>query len=130
MIERQYGRIITVSSIAAYVTRPKESHYCAAKAASTMFTRVLAFEVAQHGITANVLCPGMTMTKMVTENLAKDPAIRKRWEASLLMDDFVNVEDHGETALFLASDRARHVTGQVISVDGGQSMNWVHGIDF
>jgi len=128
MMERRYGRIVTVSSIAAQVTRPREAHYCAAKAASVQFTRVLAFEAAPYGVTANVLCPGTTATQMVTENLAKDPAVLKKWRESVLTGDFARVEDHAETALFLASDRSRHITGQVISVDGGQSLNWVHGV--
>jgi NAD(P)-dependent dehydrogenase (short-subunit alcohol dehydrogenase family) len=130
MINRRYGRIITIASIAAYVTRPKEAHYCAAKAAAVQFTRVLAFEVAQYGITANVLCPGTTTTEMVTANLAKDPPAREAWRASVLLGDFARVEDHADAVIFLASDRARHVTGQVISVDGGQSLNWTHGTKF
>lgn len=127
MINRRYGRIITIASVAAYVTRPKEAHYCAAKAAAAQFTRVLAYEVAQYGITANVLCPGTTATEMVTETLARDPVAREGWRASVLLGDFARVEDHADVVVFLASDRARHITGQVISVDGGQSLNWVHG---
>lgn len=130
MIERRYGHIITVSSIAAYVTRPKEAHYCAAKAAATQFTRVLAYEVAKYGITANVLCPGTTATEMVTATLAKDPVAREGWRASVLLGDFARVEDQAHAVVFLASDRARHITGQVISVDGGQSLNWVHGTKY
>jgi NAD(P)-dependent dehydrogenase (short-subunit alcohol dehydrogenase family) len=130
MIERRYGRIITLSSIAAYVTRPKEAHYCAAKAAATQFTRVLAYEVAKYGITANVLCPGTTATEMITETLAKDPVAREGWRASVLLGDFARVEDQANAVVFLASDRARHVTGQVISVDGGQSLNWLHGTKY
>lgn len=130
MIERRYGRIIAISSIAAYVTRPKEAHYCAAKAAATQFTRVLAYEVAPYGITANVLCPGTTATEMVTETLAKDPVAREGWRASVLLGDFARVEDQADAVVFLASDRARHITGQVISVDGGQSLNWLHGTKY
>jgi NAD(P)-dependent dehydrogenase (short-subunit alcohol dehydrogenase family) len=130
MIGRRYGRIITIASVAAYVTRPKEAHYCAAKAAAAQFTRVLAFEVAQYGITANVLCPGTTATEMVTENLMRDPVAREGWRASVLLGDFAQVEDHADAVVFLASDRARHITGQVISVDGGQSLNWAHGTKF
>jgi NAD(P)-dependent dehydrogenase (short-subunit alcohol dehydrogenase family) len=128
MIERRYGRIVTVASIAAYVTRPKEAHYCAAKAAAVQFTRVLAYEVAQYGITANVLCPGTTATEMVTETIIKDPVARGEWQASIPMGDFARLEDQADTVVFLASDQARHITGQVISVDGGQSLNWVPGI--
>lgn len=127
MIERRYGRIVTVSSVAAHITRPKEAHYCAAKAAATQFTRVLAYEVAQYGITANVVCPGTTATEMVTETLAKDPIAREGWRASVLLGDFGRVEDQADMVVFLASDRARHLTGQVISVDGGQSLSWAHG---
>lgn len=130
MIERRYGRIVTVSSIAAYVTRPKEAHYCAAKAAATQFTRVLAYEVARYGITANVLCPGTTATEMVTETLAKDPVAQAGWRASVLLGEFARVEDQADAVVFLASDRTRHITGQVISVDGGQSLNWLHGTKY
>ena len=130
MIERRCGRIITVASIAAWVTRPKEAHYCAAKAAAVQFTRVLAYEVARHGITANVLCPGTTATEMATETLAKDPVAQEGWRASVLMGDFARVEDQADAVAFLASDQARHITGQVLSVDGGQSLNWMHGTTY
>ena len=128
MIERRYGRIVTVSSIAAYVTRLKEAHYCAAKAAALQFTRVLACEVAQYGITANVLCPGVTATEMVTETTIKDPVARNAWRASVPLGEFARLEDQAQAVLFLVSDRAQHITGQAISVDGGQSLNWVPGI--
>ena len=128
MIERRYGRIVTISSIAAYVTRPKEAHYCAAKAAALQFTRVLAYEVAQYGITANVVCPGVTATEMVVQTTIKDPVAREEWRSSVPLGDFARLEDQAHAVLFLASDRAQHITGQVISVDGGQSLNWVPGI--
>jgi NAD(P)-dependent dehydrogenase (short-subunit alcohol dehydrogenase family) len=128
MIERRYGRIVTISSIAAYVTRPKEAHYCAAKAAALQFTRVLAYEVAQYGITANVVCPGVTATEMVIQTTIKDPVVREEWRSSVPLGDFARLEDQAHAVLFLASDRAQHITGQVISVDGGQSLNWVPGI--
>ena len=130
MIKRRYGRIVTVSSIAAYVTRPKEAHYCAAKAAATQFTRVLAYEVAQYGITANVLSPGTTATGLVTTTLAQNPVAREGWRNSVLLGDFARVEDQADAVVFLASDRARHITGQEITVDGGQSLNWLHGTDY
>ncbi len=128
MIERRYGRIVTVSSIAAYVTRLKEAHYCAAKAAALQFTRVLACEVAQYGITANVVCPGVTATELVTETTIKDPIAREKWRASVPLGDFARLEDQAHAVLFLVSDRSQHITGQAISVDGGQSLNWVPGI--
>jgi meso-butanediol dehydrogenase/(S,S)-butanediol dehydrogenase/diacetyl reductase len=127
MIKQRFGRIVTVSSIAAYVPRPKEAHYCSAKAAAAQFTRVLAYEVAQYGITANVLCPGTTDTELVSATLAKDPVAREGWRASVLLGDFAQVEDQAYAVSFLVSDRARHITGQLISVDGGQSLNWAHG---
>ena len=128
MIERRYGRIVTVSSIAAYVTRLKEAHYCAAKAAALQFTRVLACEVAQYGITANAVCPGVTATELVTETTIKDPVAREAWRTSVLLGDFARLEDQAQAVLFLVSDQAGHITGQAIAVDGGQSLNWVPGI--
>jgi NAD(P)-dependent dehydrogenase (short-subunit alcohol dehydrogenase family) len=128
MIDRRYGRIVTVSSIAAYVTRLKEAHYCAAKAAALQFTRVLACEVAQYGITANAVCPGVTATELVTETTLKDPVAKEAWQASVLLGDFARLEDQANAVLFLVSDRAQHITGQAIAVDGGQSLNWAPGI--
>lgn len=130
MIARGSGRIITIASIAAYVTRPLEAHYCAAKAAAVQFTRVLAYEVARHGITANVVCPGTTVTEMVTATLARDPGAMDGWRSSVLTGDLAEVEDQTGIVAFLASDEARHITGQVIAVDGGQGLNWVHGAKF
>ena len=130
MIERRYGRVITVASIAAWVTRPKEAHYCAAKAAAVQFTRVLAYEVARYGITANALCPGTTATELATEILAKDPVAREGWRSSVLLGDFSKVEDQADAAAFLASDQAKHITGQILTVDGGQSLNWLHGTKY
>jgi NAD(P)-dependent dehydrogenase (short-subunit alcohol dehydrogenase family) len=130
MIERRYGRVITVASIAAWVTRPKEAHYCAAKAAAIQFTRVLAYEVARYGITANALCPGTTATELATEILAKDPVAREGWRSSVLLGDFSSVEDQADAAAFLASDQAKHITGQILTVDGGQSLNWLHGTKY
>lgn len=130
MIGRGYGRIITVASIAAYVTRPKEAHYCAAKAAALQFTRVVAYETARYGITANVLCPGTTETEMVSKTLATEPEAVAGWQDSVMLGDLARVEDQAHAVAFLASDRAKHITGQVLSVDGGQSLNWLHGTEF
>ena len=130
MIERRYGRIVTVSSIASYMARPKEAHYCAAKAAAAHFTRCLAFEVARYGITANVLCPGITRTRMVEDDLATDPGAQARWLASVPLGDFAQVEDHADAVVFLASEHGKHITGQPLSVDGGQGIAWMHGFEY
>lgn len=130
MMELRYGRIVTVASIAAYVTRPKEAHYCAAKAAAVQFTRVVAYEMAEYGITANVLCPGTTETEMVSKTLATEPQAMAGWQDSVMLGDLARVEDQAHAVAFLASDRAKHITGQVLSVDGGQSLNWLHGTEY
>jgi NAD(P)-dependent dehydrogenase (short-subunit alcohol dehydrogenase family) len=76
------------------------------------------------------VCPGTTATELVTTTLLKDPVALEGWRASVLMGDFARVEDHAHAVVFLASDRARHITGQLISVDGGQSLNWLHGTKY
>lgn len=122
MIPRGGGRIIVVSSIAGWIVRTGQIAYCAAKAAAIHFSRCLAVETAPHGITVNCLCPGMTDSAMVRQTAAS---------RGVRVDDYLEMipagrlaapEDHAETIAWLASDAAVHVTGQTISVDGGQSL--------
>lgn len=121
MIPRREGRIVNVSSIAGFIVRTGQISYCAAKAAVIHFSKCLATEMAPHGITVNCLCPGMTKTEMLLKsakehNLNLDAMIKRIPGGRL-----VKPEDHAGLGSYLASDNASYVTGQVISVDGGQS---------
>jgi len=123
MMPRRAGRIVNISSIAGWIVRTGQIGYCSAKAATIHFSRCLAVEMAPHGITVNCVCPGMTDTEMLRKSTA---------ERGLSMDAYVPMvpagrlakgEDHARMVAFLAGEEAGHVTGQVITVDGCQSLN-------
>jgi NAD(P)-dependent dehydrogenase (short-subunit alcohol dehydrogenase family) len=123
MIPRRGGRIVNVASIAGLIVRTRQLSYCAAKAAVIHFSRCLAVEVAPHGITVNCLCPGMTRTEMLMQS-ARDRGMRlEDYEAAIPAGHMAAPEDHARLVTYLASEDAAHITGQVISVDGGQSLN-------
>lgn len=115
------GRIVNVSSIAGAIVRPNQIAYCAAKAGVNHFTRCLSVEVATLGITVNAVAPGMTRTRMLDAVLSGGVT-----QASILAfiprRRVAEPADHAALVAWLASDDAAHVTGQVISVDGGQSL--------
>jgi NAD(P)-dependent dehydrogenase (short-subunit alcohol dehydrogenase family) len=126
MIPRHYGRIINVASIAGLRGNPpgpmKTLAYNASKAAAINFTRALAGEWGVYGITVNALAPGFFPTKMasqVMEELGEET--RKRVPLQRWGDD----QDLKGAALLFASDAGKHITGQVLAVDGGASA--VHG---
>src|SRR5204863_8045742 len=122
MIPRRAGSIIVVSSIAGWIVRTTQIAYCAAKAAAIHFARCLAVETAPHGITVNCICPGMTDSEMLRKSAAARGAGLSDYESMIPAGRLAKGEDHASALLWLASDEARHVTGQVLSVDGGQSI--------
>jgi NAD(P)-dependent dehydrogenase (short-subunit alcohol dehydrogenase family) len=122
MIPRRQGRIVNFASIAGMIVRTNQIAYCSAKAAVIHFTRCLAVEVAPHGITVNCLCPGMTKTAMLTTS-AKERGLDLDAMVELIPDGrMASEEDHAHLVAYFASDEAAHLTGQVVAVDGGQSL--------
>lgn len=121
MIPRRAGRIVVISSIAGLIVRTRQIAYCAAKAAAIHFARCLAVEVAPHGITVNCICPGMTDSEMLRQSAGANKTDLAAYQAMIPDGRLARGEDHASAVLWLASDEAAHVTGQVISVDGGQS---------
>ncbi len=122
MIPRRKGRILNVASIAGLAGNPSEMKtiaYNTSKGAVINFTRALAGEWGEHGITVNAICPGFFPSKMTyglleklgADNMAKGAPLRR------LGDD----EDLKGLALLFASDAGKHITGQWLAVDGGVS---------
>lgn len=111
------GNIITMSSGAARNGRITASHYCASKAAVTMFTRILAVELAQYRIRVNAIAPSLINTESPVNPL---PAWRvEEAELNAPLGRLGQPRDIANTALFLASDEAGFITGEMIAVMGG-----------
>jgi NAD(P)-dependent dehydrogenase (short-subunit alcohol dehydrogenase family) len=121
MIPRQAGRIVNISSIAGVIVRTNQIGYNSAKAAVNHFTRSLAVEMAPHNITVNCLCPGMTQTEMLMHSAKKNKLDLEAMIALIPAGHMARPEDHAHLVAYLASEEAGHVTGQIVSVDGGQS---------
>ncbi|MEV6342402.1 2,3-dihydro-2,3-dihydroxybenzoate dehydrogenase [Actinoplanes sp. NPDC051851] len=128
MIPRRRGAIVTVSSNAGGVPRSGMAAYAASKAATTMFTKCLGLELAPHGIRCNIVAPGSTDTPMQRELwdgddssavLAGNPAA---FRVGIPLGRIATPDDVANAVLFLASDRARHITMHDLYVDGGATL--------
>lgn len=120
MRERKLGRIINMSSEAAFYGHDTTIDYSAAKAGVIGFTRALAGSLAPHHITVNAVCPGLTRTRVMDQL----PAERVRALAEAIPMGFVGEpEDIAAAVSFFASEGSRYITGQSLLVNGGRWMN-------
>jgi 3-oxoacyl-[acyl-carrier protein] reductase len=118
-MKRQHsGCIITVSSTAAQRGEAVHSHYAASKGGIISFTKSLASELGQYGIRANSVAPGWVDTEMSTEPL-HDQRSLVTILAAIPLGRIATADDVAGPILFLASDLARHITGEVLNVNGG-----------
>ena len=125
MIKQRYGKIINISSVTGPLVSGKGmTAYAASKGAVSAFTRTLALEVAEYGINVNAICPGSFDTPMF-----RSVAKHRGWDSE---DEYVmhvgkeiplgrlgTIEEMGDLAVFLASDKSKYITGIEIVIDGG-----------
>lgn len=128
MKEKGKGRIINIASAHALVASPFKSAYVAAKHGILGLTKTAALELAEFGITVNAICPGYVLTPLVERQIPDTARERGISEEQVKTDvmlrlqatkEFVSIEEVAATAVYLASDAARQVTGTHISIDGG-----------
>ena len=113
--------ILQISSIHAYAVRAGGADYCAAKGGLSNLVETLAIEEAPRGIRVNAIEPGMILTPMNAKAQA-DPVYRKTLEQNIPMGRAGNASEVADLAVFLASDKAKYITGARIVIDGGLSL--------
>jgi len=128
MKARRFGRIINVASAHALVASPFKSAYVAAKHGIAGLTKTVALEGAEHGVTANAICPGYVLTPLVEKQIPDTAKARGISEQQVIRDvllaaqptrQFVKIDQVAGLAVYLASDTSASTTGTIIPVDGG-----------
>ncbi len=128
MKERGWGRIVNIASAHGVIASPFKAPYTASKHAVVGFSKAVALEVAEQGITCNALCPGYVRTPLIEKqvadqarvhNMPEDRVIREVILAAQPTKQFVEADEVAAYALFLCSDAGRSVTGSAQLIDGG-----------
>ena len=118
MLEREYGRIINIASLSTFVALLEVAAYSASKAAVASLTKSLALEWSPRGVNVNAIAPGVFETSLNTHLLHGTPR-GNEFKMRTPMRRFGKVEELAGAAVFLASDAASFITGEVLVVDGG-----------
>lgn len=119
MVRARWGRVINIGSVVGLRGNPAQTNYSASKAAVIGFTKALAKEVANRNITANVVAPGYFETE--TTSILTDEQ-KARWLSVIPQGHFGEADDVAHMVTYLADEKAKYITGQVISVDGGMAV--------
>ena len=119
MLKQRSGKIINISSVSGILGNVGQANYAASKAGVIGLTKTMARELGSRGITVNAIAPGFVDTEM-TEVLSEE--IRENACKQIILGRFGKPVDIANAAVFLASDKADYITGQVISVDGGMNV--------
>ena len=119
MLRQKSGKIINISSVSGILGNAGQANYAASKAGVIGLTKTMARELGSRGITVNAIAPGFVDTEM-TGVLSEE--IRENACRQIILGRFGKPEDIANVAVFLASDEADYITGQVISVDGGMNV--------
>lgn len=116
---KRQGKIVNLGSVNSEFAVPGHPHYCASKGGVKMFTRAVALELAPYGINVNAIGPGGTQT-MISPNFSK-PEVVEQIAKGVPLGRMAQPRDMANLALFLASDDAAYITGQLIFSDGGKT---------
>lgn len=120
MLQRGYGRIISIGSVSSIMGHPQHSPYAATKGGVHIMTKAMATEWATSGVTINAIGPAYTVTGLITELMAK-PEVYKGLIDTIPMGRLGKPEDIVGAAVYLCSDAASFVTGHLLMVDGGRT---------
>ncbi len=117
-LERKYGKIVNIASLSTFVALYEVAAYSASKAAVASLTKSLAVEWARHGVNVNAIAPGVFRTPL-NEKLLDETGRGREFEMRTPAGRFGKVEELAGAAVFLASDAANFVNGEILVVDGG-----------
>jgi len=119
MMRKKWGRIINISSVIGLIGNPGQANYAASKAGIIGFTKSVAKEIGKKGITCNAIAPGFIVSDM-TQSLSDE--LKNKYLQGVPVGRFGEAIDVANAVMFLASEYAEYITGQVINVDGGLVM--------
>ncbi len=132
MLEKKYGRIVNISSMAGKTGEAFTSPYCTTKFGVIGFTQSIALELAADNITANAVCPGAVETDLIKSSVSGTAKLNNRTYEEELYEKFIKFtplgriaqpEDVANAVAFLASDEASYITGSTLNVSGGREMH-------